>query len=254
MHTHDYFMQQCLELAGKGLAQVAPNPMVGAVLVYQNQIIGKGYHQQYGQAHAEVHCLNSVLPEHRNYIPDSTLYVSLEPCSHFGKTPPCCHRILEEGIRKVVIATQDPNPEVHGRGVSLLREQGVEVIEGICSEQARFLNRRFFTFHEKQRPYLVLKWAESVEGYIGKKGERIQLSGEETHRTVHRWRSEEQAIWVGYETARNDNPQLNVRLAEGKHPLRLVFDRDLSLPSSLHLFQTAQPTLCFNQVMNRKEE
>lgn len=246
-------MQRCLQLAAKGLADVSPNPMVGAVLVHEDQIIGEGYHQQFGGPHAEVNCINSVQEQHQGLIAASTLYVSLEPCSHVGKTPPCANLILEKGIRKVVVACRDISDKVNGKGIELLKASSVEVIEGVLEEEAQKMNQRFFTFHTYKRPFIILKWAKSIEGFIGSLNERIKLSSNETDKLVHRWRSEEDAIWVGYSTAKIDNPQLNVRHIEGKNPIRIIYDKDLSLNSSLYLFDGNQATMYFNTHQHKIE-
>ncbi len=246
-------MQRCLQLAARGIAQVSPNPMVGAVLVYKDKIIGEGYHQQFGGPHAEVNCIHSVNDEEKELIPKSTLFVSLEPCSHTGKTPPCTNLILEYGIKKVVIACGDISDKVNGKGIALLQEAGVEVIEGVLEFEAKELNKRFFTYHAQKRPYIILKWARSKEGFIGTAERQIKLSCPETDSLVHQWRSEEDAIWVGYQTAKTDNPQLNVRHVYGKNPIRIIFDRDLSLDPSLNLFKKDQPTICYNLKKNHRE-
>lgn len=240
------WMRRCFELAERGLGYVSPNPLVGAVLVYQDQIIGEGYHERYGEAHAEVNCLNSVHEDKKSLIASSTLYVSLEPCSHYGKTPPCTKAILEHQIKKVVIGCKDFSDKVNGKGIALLRDVGIEVITDVLKEEAIWMNRRFFTAQDKNRPYIILKWAQSMDGFMGREGERIWISSEESRKLVHVWRAQEDAIWVGYQTALIDNPELNVRLVTGRNPLRVVYDRDLSLPSSHHIFQGEPFTLVFN--------
>ncbi len=251
MNLHETYMQRCLNLALLGAGSVAPNPMVGAVLVYENRIIGEGYHQVFGQAHAEVNCLNSVKQEDQPYINQSTLYVSLEPCSHFGKTPPCSMLIIKYGIPKVVIGCQDPFPKVAGSGIEALKQAGVEVVVGVLEQAALTLNKRFICFHQHQRPFIVLKWAQTANGKIAGMGdERLMISNELTNRLVHRWRSEEAAILVGFNTALKDNPRLDNRYWKGKAPIRMVIDRDLSLPSNLHLLDGSQRTIVWNQVKN----
>jgi diaminohydroxyphosphoribosylaminopyrimidine deaminase/5-amino-6-(5-phosphoribosylamino)uracil reductase len=188
-------MKRCLTLAEKGLGKVSPNPMVGSVLVYDNTIIGEGYHEQYGCGHAEVNCIQSVKEENRHLIKDSTLYVSLEPCNHFGKTPPCTDLIIQEQIKKVVIGCRDPHSKVNGAGIEKLKNTEVDVEEGVLNQDAIFLNRRFFTFHNYKRPYIILKWAQSNNGKIaGREKSRLKISNEITDRLVHKWRSEEDAI------------------------------------------------------------
>jgi diaminohydroxyphosphoribosylaminopyrimidine deaminase/5-amino-6-(5-phosphoribosylamino)uracil reductase len=246
-------MLQCLSLAEKGAGAVAPNPMVGAVLVYNHEVISAGYHEQFGGPHAEVNCIRSVSAANQSLIPLSTLYVSLEPCNHTGKTPPCTDLILSSGIKKVVIACVDSSSKVNGKGIAQLSEHGVEVIVGVEEQKALELNKRFFTFHQQQRPFVILKWAQSVEGIIGLKDQRVLLSTEECNVVTHQWRAEESAIWVGYNTAALDNPQLNVRLVEGNNPIRIVYDKELSLSDDLHLFDGSIPTLRFNKTINHQK-
>lgn len=253
MTDHSKYMLQCLSLAEKGAGAVAPNPMVGAVLVYNHEVIGAGYHEQFGGPHAEVNCIRSVSAANQSLIPLSTLYVSLEPCNHTGKTPPCTDLILSSGIKKVVIACVDSSSKVNGKGIAQLSEHGVEVIVGVEEQKALELNKRFFTFHQQQRPFVILKWAQSVEGIIGLKDQRVLLSTEECNVVTHQWRAEESAIWVGYNTAALDNPQLNVRLVEGNNPIRIVYDKELSLSDDLHLFDGSIPTLRFNKTINHQK-
>ncbi len=251
MNLHETYMQRCLDLAILGAGSVAPNPMVGAVLVYENRIIGEGYHQVFGEAHAEVNCLNAVKPEDQPFISQSTLYVSLEPCSHFGKTPPCSMLIIKYGIPKVVIGCQDPFPKVAGSGIEALKQAGVEVVVGVLEQEALDLNKRFICFHQNQRPFIILKWAQTANGKIAGMGEkRLMITNELTNRLVHRWRSEESAILVGYQTAFKDNPKLDNRFWKGNSPIRMVIDRDLSLPSHLHLLDGSQRTIVWNQIKN----
>lgn len=243
-------MQRCLQLAQKGAGWVAPNPKVGAVLVYQDQIIGEGYHERYGQSHAEVNCINSVVQKNRTKIKASTLYVSLEPCVHFGKTPPCTNLIIANQINKVVIGCMDPFEAVNGKGAEKLKQAGIEVIGPVLEKEAIEMNQRFFHFHLKQRPYIILKWAESADGLIGLRGQEIKISSESTQRLVHNWRSEEAAILVGTQTAVTDNPQLNNRFGKGPNPLRMVIDRTLQLNPFLNLFTDEAPTWVFNTIKN----
>lgn len=240
-------MQRCLQLAEMGKGQTAPNPLVGAVLAYGDQIIGEGYHTQYGAAHAEVDCWQNVAPAHHHLIPASTLYVSLEPCCHHGKTPPCTDLILRSGIKKVVVATTDPFPAVNSGGIRLLREAGIEVQVGLLEQESRWMNRRFFTFHQQHRPYIILKWAQTSDGFMGgATSERWMISNELSQRQLHQWRSEEQAILVGYRTALLDNPSLTTRLVPGKNPLRMVIDPTNALPPHLNIFQDGLPVVIFN--------
>ncbi len=239
-------MQRCLHLAQLGEGNVAPNPMVGAVLVHADTIIGEGYHKEFGKAHAEVMCLQSVKEEQQHLISEATLYVSLEPCSHFGKTPPCADLIIKHKIPRVVIGCADPFAEVSGRGIQKLREAGVAVEVGILEKECRALNKRFVLFQEKQRPYIVLKWAQTADGKIGRIGERIGISNDYSARLVHRMRSQNMSILVGTNTAFTDDPELTTRLWPGKDPVRLVMDKTLRLPQSLKLFNRQQQTLVFN--------
>lgn len=249
MTLHQTYMQRCLQLASLGAGSVAPNPMVGAVLVHDNVIIGEGFHQHYGMAHAEVNCINSVSEQNNHLISQSTLYVSLEPCAHFGKTPPCADLIIAKKIPTVVIGCKDNYEEVNGKGIEKLRSAGVEVITGVLENEAKNLNKRFFTFFQLKRPYVILKWAQTNNKIIGNTDKsRLIISNEITSRLVHRWRSEEAAIMVGTYTAVHDNPSLTVRLVNGKNPVRIVIDNDLKLPSSLHLFDGTVPTIVFNKI------
>jgi diaminohydroxyphosphoribosylaminopyrimidine deaminase/5-amino-6-(5-phosphoribosylamino)uracil reductase len=242
------YMQRCIQLASLGSGSVAPNPMVGSVLVYNNTIIGEGYHRQYGKAHAEVACIASVKAEHTHLISQSTLYVSLEPCAHWGKTPPCADLIIEKKIPKVVIGCRDPFAEVNGKGIEKLHATGTTVEVGILEGECKLLNRRFFTFHQEKRPYIILKWAETADGKMaGPEGaSRLLITNGLTNRLVHKWRSEEAAILVGTNTALHDDPHLGTRLWPGKNPVRIVIDKNLRLPSSLQLFDGSIPTIIFN--------
>lgn len=247
--THTFFMQRCLDLAAQGIGNVAPNPPVGAVIVYQNRIIGEGYHQQYGQAHAEPNAINSVLPQDKHLLSQSTLYVSLEPCAHFGKTPPCSDLIIKTGIPKVVIASPDPFELVNGQGIEKLRAAGIEVTIDILQTEANWLMRRFLTYHQHQRPYIILKWAQTANHFIAPTNKQQQwISNSFAKMLTHRWRTEEQAILVGTNTALADNPQLTARLWIGKQPLRLVIDRYGRLQNKpLHLLDNSLPTVVFTQ-------
>jgi diaminohydroxyphosphoribosylaminopyrimidine deaminase/5-amino-6-(5-phosphoribosylamino)uracil reductase len=246
-------MIRCLELARLGAGHTAPNPMVGAVLVHGDRVIGEGYHRQYGQAHAEVNAIASVKEEDRQYIPEATLYVSLEPCAHHGKTPPCADLVIEKKIPRVVIGCRDPFPQVNGKGIEKLLAAGVEVELGMMEKECVELNRRFFTFNTLNRPFIVLKWAQSANGRIaGGEGVRTLISNEYTNRLVHKWRTEEAAILVGTRTALLDDPALTARLWKGPDPVRLVIDKDLRLPPTLKLFGGGAQTIVFN--MLRHEE
>lgn len=248
------YMQRCLDLAVKGAGYVAPNPMVGAVLVHDNRIIGEGYHRQYGEAHAEVNCIQSVSPEDRPLISSSTLYVSLEPCAHYGKTPPCSDLIIQYAIPKVVVGCRDPFPEVDGKGISKLLAAGVEVKVGVLEKECRELNKRFFCQVEKRRPYIILKWAQTADGFIAGNGsERLLISNDITNRLVHQWRSEEAAILVGTNTAILDDPALTNRLWKGRSPVRMVLDRSLRLPGGLKLLDGAQDTIVLNTIKSGEQ-
>jgi diaminohydroxyphosphoribosylaminopyrimidine deaminase/5-amino-6-(5-phosphoribosylamino)uracil reductase len=254
--TDQLYMQRCLQLALNGASLVAPNPLVGAVLVHDGRIIGEGYHERFGEPHAEVNAINSVKPEDKHLIKSATLYVNLEPCSHFGKTPPCADRVIKEGIPKVVIANTDPNPLVSGNGINKLREAGCEVVTGVLQEEGEWLNRRFFIFQREKRPYIILKWAQSADGFFTKKRtEQHWITGDATRRLVHRWRTEEASILVGSGTAGYDNPRLDVRFwPGGAQPLRLVYDRHLQLPNDLHLFDKSVPTLVFTEMSKKNRK
>jgi len=247
-------MSRCLQLAELGAGYVAPNPMVGAVLVYEDKIIGEGYHQKYGQAHAEVNCINSVREENKFLIEKSTLYVSLEPCSHYGKTPPCADLIIQNKIKKVIIGCKDIYKEVAGTGIQRLQNAGVEVITGILEKESIKLNKRFFTFHQKFRPYIILKWAQTANGKIGSTEKRILISNDYSNRLVHKWRSKEAAILIGTNTALQDDPLLTTRLWQGKNTVRIVIDKELKLPLSLNLFNADATTLIYNLAKNSTEE
>ncbi len=236
-------MRRCLQLARCGEAGAPPNPMVGAVIVCDSRIIGEGYHRRCGGPHAEVNAINSV--KERDLLSRSTIYVSLEPCAHYGKTPPCADLIIETGIRRVVIGCTDPFTKVNGLGIKKLREAGCEVQVGVLEQECRELNRRFFTFHEKHRPWIILKWAQSNDGFIGK-DERVILSNALTQTLVHRLRARSGAILVGTNTALMDNPTLTTRLWPGPNPLRLTIDRNGILPPTLHLKDNSTPTVIYS--------
>lgn len=247
-------MHRCLELARLGAGYVAPNPMVGAVLVHEDRIIGEGYHQLYGGPHAEVNCINSVKEKDLHLIPSSTIYVSLEPCAHFGKTPPCADLIIKHKIPHAVIGCRDPFKEVDGKGIEKLKAAGVEVALGILEQECRALNKRFFIFNTQHRPYIILKWAQTANKKIGHYGtNRLMITNEFTNRLVHKWRSEEAAIMVGTNTAGLDNPQLTNRLWNGPTPVRVVVDYLLRLPRALHIFDGTTKTIVFNTLKHGEE-
>jgi diaminohydroxyphosphoribosylaminopyrimidine deaminase/5-amino-6-(5-phosphoribosylamino)uracil reductase len=248
------FMQRAFELAAFGQGNVAPNPMVGCVIVHNSRIIGEGWHRKFGEAHAEVNAIASVSEGH--LLPVSTMYVSLEPCNHHGKTPPCTELIINSGIRKVVIATKDPNPLVSGKGIDRLRNAGIEVVVGLLEEAAQRINRRFITFQTEKRPYVILKWAETADRFMdilrpSAELGSFQISGEESHRIVHRWRTEESAILVGAQTGITDNPRLSARLWPGKNPTRIVIDPDLKVPPDSNLLDNSVRTLIFNRLQTK---
>lgn len=248
MTKDEKYMRRCLQLASNGLCNTPPNPMVGAVIVYQDTIIGEGYHIRCGEAHAEVNAIRSVKDE--SLLKEATIYVSLEPCSHYGKTPPCADLIIKKGIPRVVVGCMDPFSLVAGRGIAKLRQAGVEVKVGVLEEECRHLIRRFITFNTQKRPYVMLKWAESADGFMDVKrtaGKPVVLSNELTAMLVHKKRAEHDAILVGRRTALLDDPSLTTRCWYGKNPIRLVIDKDLTLPDGLRLFDGSVETWVFTQ-------
>lgn len=254
---HEKYMRRCLELAAKGLGSTAPNPMVGCVIVHKDRIIGEGFHRMYGGPHAEVMAINSVLDI--TLLTDSVLYVNLEPCSHFGKTPPCTGLICEKNIPAVISGTLDPNPIVSGKGIQFLKEKGMNVVTDILKAECINLNKRFFTFHMKKRPFIILKWAQTKDCFIdvdrqehGTK--RITwITDEASRRLVHKWRAEEQAILVGSRTVMMDNPRLTTRNWPGKNPLRLVIDREGSLSGNLKILDGSVETVIFTYKPKRDQ-
>jgi len=245
-------MRRCLELAALGMGNVSPNPMVGAVIVYDDLIIGEGYHQKYGEAHAEVNAVKQVVEKFSDYaelLNKSTIYVSLEPCAHYGKTPPCADLIIKHRIQKVVVGCRDPFEQVNGRGIEKLLAAGIEVTTGVLENECKWLNRRFFTRVQKHRPYVILKWAQTSDGFFAPAdGSQFWITGTESRKLVHQWRGEEDAILVGTNTAKADNPQLNVRYANGRPPKRIVIDRKLKLHGNLNVFDHSVETFVFNEV------
>jgi diaminohydroxyphosphoribosylaminopyrimidine deaminase / 5-amino-6-(5-phosphoribosylamino)uracil reductase len=251
LNIHETYITRCLQLAALANGYVAPNPMVGSILVYNNKIIAEGYHQAFGQAHAEVNCINNVQEKDKALVNQSTLYVSLEPCSHYGKTPPCTSLIISSGIKKVVIGSLDVFEERAGKGVELLKQNGIEVITGILENECKALNKYFNHFHLTRRPYIILKWAQTANGYIQAAGkQRTFITNELANIQMHKLRSQVQAILVGTGTAAFDNPALTVRNYSGKNPVRLVIDTKLKLPLSLRLFNTEAPTIVLNRIMH----
>lgn len=242
-------MKRAMELAENGRGNVSPNPLVGCVIVCDDKVIGEGWHRQYGGPHAEVNAVNAV--KDKKILPESTVYVNLEPCSHFGKTPPCADLLVKHKVKRVVVSTLDPNPQVAGRGMAKLKQNGIEVITGVLEKEGEALNRRFFGFHRNKRPYVMLKWAQTADGYIARENyDSKWISNEYSRQLVHRWRGEEDAILVGKNTALLDDPQLNTRDSEGKNPLRLVLDPRLELPKTLKIFDGTLPTICYNAKEN----
>lgn len=245
-------MKRALELALLGRGSVSPNPLVGCVIVHNDKIVGEGWHKRYGEAHAEVNAIESV--EDKSILSECTVYVNLEPCSHVGKTPPCADLLIAHRVKKVVVANLDSNPLVAGDGIKKLRAAGVEVITGILEKEGRELNKRFFTFMEKQRPYITLKWAETSDGFIARENfDSKWISNEHSRQLVHKWRTEEDAVLVGTTTAFHDNPELNVREWSGRNPVRIVLDRFLRLSEKLNVFDRSQKTLCYN-VLKHEEQ
>jgi len=244
-------MARCLQLAKNGLGTTYPNPMVGAVVVHNNRIIGEGWHHKAGQPHAEVHAINSVTQ--KELLKEATIYVSLEPCSHFGKTPPCSDLIIASGIKKVIIGSVDPFAVVSGRGIKKLLDAGCEVIVGVLEEDCKELNKRFFTFHTQKRPYIILKWAESNDGFIAPDAKKrdnrepVWITTPASRQLVHKWRAEEMGILVGTTTVKADNPSLTTRDWAGNSPVRIVLDRELKLPKSSTIFDGSHPTLIITE-------
>ncbi len=248
MKVQEKYIKRCIELAKNGLGTTYPNPLVGCVIVFENTIIGEGWHKKSGASHAEVIAIESV--QNKELLSSSTLYVSLEPCSHFGKTPPCADLILKYKIPNVVIGTVDPNSKVAGKGIQKLKDSGVNVTFGILEKEGNELNKRFFTFHRKNRPYIILKWAESADGFISPKNKTEQkpvwISNEYSRQLVHKWRSEEQAILVGTQTIIDDNPSLTVRDWVGKNPIRVVIDKENAIDLSSNVFDNQAKTIVFS--------
>lgn len=248
--SKELFMQRCISLAKMGSGHVSPNPMVGCVIVHNETIIGEGYHMEYGGPHAEVNAINNV--ENKSLLRESTLFVNLEPCSHYGQTPPCSDLIITNRIPNVIIGTKDPYSKVAGKGIEKMVEAGINVELGILEEDCNELNRRFFTFHNKKRPYIILKWAETVDGFIDRDRSKViskptWITSDVCKMAVHRQRAEEDAVMVGTNTAERDNPTLNVRYWTGENPLRLVLDGKHRLQTELHLFDYVHPTIVFTR-------
>ena len=256
MEDHTIYMRRCLELAKNGLGTTFPNPMVGSVIVCDGKIIGEGWHKKSGEPHAEVNAVNAV--KDKTLLKRSTIYVSLEPCSHFGKTPPCCDLIIENKIPNVVVGTLDCNEKVSGNGIKRLVEAGANVTVGVLEMECKELNKRFFTFHEKKRPYVILKWAETQDGFIAPltKSEQkpVWISNEFSRQLVHKWRSEEQAILVGTQTVIDDNTKLDVRNWAGKNPIRIVLEQKNRIPYNYHVFDNQLKTVILSSKVTKINE
>lgn len=244
MNTDHFYINRCIELAKKGLGNTYPNPLVGSVIVHNNKIIGEGYHKKAGENHAEINAIESV--KDKSLIPESTIYVSLEPCAHFGKTPPCALKIQELGFKKVVIGAMDSHDKVNGKGKKIIQEAGVEVVSGILEEECIALNKRFFTFHNKKRPCTILKWAESGDGFMDKDFKPVSISNKLVNQFMHQMRADEYAILVGTQTALNDNPSLTVRNVNGKNPVRILIDWELKIPQNFNIFNNESETIIIN--------
>ena len=230
MTNDEKYMLRCLQLAANGIQGARPNPMVGAVIVAEDRIIGEGYHVRCGEGHAEVNAFASVRGEDERLLQDATVYVSLEPCAHYGKTPPCADLIVRKGVHRVVVGCVDPFAEVQGRGIARIRQAGIEVTVGVLEQECQWLNRRFFTYHSQHRPYIILKWAQTANGFIDEDGKALQISNEQTQMRSHQLRAEEDAILVGHTTYNRERPQLTVRHWHGPNPKRIVLTHDRPLP------------------------
>ena len=248
MDNHEQYIARCIELAKNGFGTTYPNPMVGSVIVYNGEIIGEGWHQKAGEPHAEVNAIHSV--KNPSLLDKATIYVSLEPCSHFGKTPPCCDLIIKNKIPNVVIGTVDSNIKVAGNGIKRLHEAGINVVVGVLEKECYELNRRFFTFHEKKRPYIILKWAQTQDSFIAPTEKEelkpVWITNVQSRQLVHKWRTEEQAILVGTQTVIDDNPQLNARDWEGNNPIRIVIDQRNRIPKTAHIWDNKIKTIVFS--------
>ena len=252
MYSDEFYMQRCLDLAENALGKTYPNPIVGCVIVHEGKIIGESWHKKAGDAHAEVNAINSV--KDKTLLSTSTLYVSLEPCVHYGKTPPCSELIIKHNIPHVVVGCKDSFSKVSGKGIQSMRESGIKVDVDVLKDKCVESHKRFFTFHNKKRPYIILKWAETNDGFIAptkqKLGEPFWITSKESKTLVHKWRSQESSILIGANTAKLDNPSLTVRLWNGNNPLRIVIDENLKLNNNLNIFNNSAKTLVFNNKKN----
>ncbi|QIY91045.1 bifunctional diaminohydroxyphosphoribosylaminopyrimidine deaminase/5-amino-6-(5-phosphoribosylamino)uracil reductase RibD [Chryseobacterium gallinarum] len=252
MNNDELYIKRCIGLARKALGNTYPNPLVGSVIVHNGKIIGEGYHHKAGENHAEINAINSV--ENKDLIPESTIYVSLEPCAHYGKTPPCALKIKELGFKKVVIGAMDSHDKVNGKGKKIIQDAGIEVISGILEQECIELNKRFFTYHEQKRPYIILKWAESGDGYLDKDFKPTSISNTLVNQWVHQLRADEHAILVGTQTALNDNPSLTVRNVEGENPVRILIDFDLKVPENFNIYNKEAKTLVLNSTKEESKD
>lgn len=252
MNNDEFYIKRCIELAQKALGKTYPNPLVGSVIVHNGKIIGEGYHHKAGENHAEINAINSI--ENKELIPESTIYVSLEPCAHYGKTPPCALKIKELGFKKVVIGAMDSHDKVNGKGKKIIQDAGIEAVSGILEKECIELNKRFFTYHEKKRPYIILKWAESGDGFLDKDFKPTAISNTLVNQRVHQLRADEHAILVGTQTALHDNPSLTVRNTEGTNPVRILIDFDLKVPEHFKIYNNEARTLVINSTKEGIEE
>lgn len=252
MNNDELYIKRCIGLARKALGRTYPNPLVGSVIVHNGKIIGEGYHHKAGENHAEINAINSV--ENKDLIPESTIYVSLEPCAHYGKTPPCALKIKELGFKKVVIGAMDSHDKVNGKGKKIIQDAGIEVISGILEQECIELNKRFFTYHKQKRPYIILKWAESGDGYLDKDFKPTSISNTLVNQWVHQLRADEHANLVGTQTALNDNPSLTVRNVEGENPVRILIDFDLKVPENFNIYNKEAKTLVLNSTKEESKD
>lgn len=248
----EFYIKRCIDLASKALGKTYPNPLVGSVIVHNDKIIGEGYHHKAGENHAEINAINSV--QDKSLIPESTIYVSLEPCAHYGKTPPCALKIKELGFKKVIIGAMDSHDKVNGKGKKIIQDAGIDAISGVLEKECIELNKRFFTFHEKKRPYIILKWAKSGDGFMDKDFKPVSISNSLVNQFVHQLRADEHAILVGTQTALNDNPALTVRNVEGQNPVRILIDFELKVPQDFNIYNKEAKTIVINAVKDEEKE